>query len=369
MHVPVDLKNSIVTTILVFFLVACSPAPDQPQVAAITEPASALATQAGASASTAESETNEAVASYGLSGRLVLIQHDLEGNRLVELILEAGRTITLFTAPQNSWLAEAVVSPDGEQILLAYAPPAPRDKPQFGYTDLYLMPYQEGAQPEAFLARSEDQESYFFPSWALDGSSIYYTHLHPNDPNTAGPAFRYDIETAVLNGESKVLIRDAVWLAISPDGSKLAYLHSDPSDSSNELYLADADGSAGVPVFDSPVKPIVDAHLFAPDGDQLIFSMVNLEPAPASTWLEKLFGVRVASAHNVPSDWYRVSLTSGRVKRLTTLNEVNLNGDLSPDGSRMAFIASSGLYVVNLDGSNLIQLSEDRFVGTVDWIP
>jgi hypothetical protein len=49
------------------------------------------------------------------------------------------------------------------------------------------------------------------------------------------------------------------------------------------------------------------------------------------------------------------------------LNEVNLNGDLSPDGSRMAFIASSGLYVVNLDGSNLIQLSEDRFVGTVDW--
>ena len=71
----------------------------------------------------------------------------------------------------------------------------------------------------------------------------------------------------------------------------------------------------------------------------------------------------------MPSDWYRIPLTGGGPVRLTNLNDVGMNASLSPDGSQMAFIGSSGLYIMNLDGSNLFKLSNQLFVGTVAWIP
>jgi Tol biopolymer transport system component len=96
--------------------------------------------------------------------------------------------------------------------------------------------------------------------------------------------------------------------------------------------------------------------------------MVNAQPAPASSWLERLFGVQVAYAHSVPSDWYQAPVSGGTPQPLTHLGDINLNGDLSPDGSQMAFISASGLYVMNIDGSNLVLLSSDVVVGTVNWI-
>jgi hypothetical protein len=55
-------------------------------------------------------------------------------------------------------------------------------------------------------------------------------------------------------------------------------------------------------------------------------------------------------------------------ERLTSLGDLFLNGDLSPDGSQMAFISASGLYVLNMDGSGLNQISSEVLVGTVSWI-
>ena len=71
----------------------------------------------------------------------------------------------------------------------------------------------------------------------------------------------------------------------------------------------------------------------------------------------------------MPSDWYSAPLSGGTPQRLTNLGDINLNGSLSPDGSRVAFIAAGGLYLMNVDGSNLIQLSTDIMIGTVNWVP
>jgi Tol biopolymer transport system component len=97
--------------------------------------------------------------------------------------------------------------------------------------------------------------------------------------------------------------------------------------------------------------------------------MVNLQPTPTSSLWEKIFGIEVASAHSVPSDWYRAPPSGGTPQRLTYLEDVNLNGDLSPNGSQFAFTTASGLYVMNIDGSNLIQLTKDVMTGTVNWLP
>jgi Tol biopolymer transport system component len=375
---------------LIVSLAACSSNPTQPPVlvtATLPPPSITILPQAAETPTTRSSpaitalpqatetpaepvsETMPSVTQYGLTGRLVLIRFNQSGNRLIELNLQSGEIRTLFQAPENSWLAEAVVSPDEQQILLTYAPPPPDGESQFGYSDLYLLPYDGSSQPQAFLTRTDPDESFFFPTWAPDGKSAYFTHLYVVDPNSQVRAYQNDIERASLNGETSALIDHALWPAISPDGSRLAYLYADPVTLGNDLYLADPDGGGQVPVLQPGFNPPVDAHLFTLDGSQLIFSMVNPQLPPASSWLERLFGVEVASAHSVPSDWYRVPTGGGLPERLTGLGDLYLNGDLSPDGSQMAFISASGLYVMNIDGSDLTMLSSEVFVGTVSWVP
>ncbi len=97
------------------------------------------------------------------------------------------------------------------------------------------------------------------------------------------------------------------------------------------------------------------------------FSFYHVELA--SSWFEKLWGIQVVSAHSVPSDWYSVSIKGGQPTRITNLNDTGLYADLSPDGRHMAFIGATGLYIMKLNGSELVTLSTQVFIGTVDWIP
>ncbi len=298
-----------------------------------------------------------------------MIEYDPKGNRVFELDLQSGEKRTLFQAPENSWLGEAVVSPDNRQILLTYAPPPPSGETQFGYSDLYLIPYDGSSAPQPLLTRSDPMESYYFTTWAADGQSIYYTHYHRTDPNSQVPTYQNDLVRAPLGGQATTIVQHGLWPALSRDGTKLAYLYEDLVTFSYDLYVANADGSNPVPVLQPAANPPIDAHVFTLDGNDLIFSMVNFQPQPTRTWLDRLLGVQIASAHSVPSDWYRVALGNQTPQRLTNMDAINLNGALSPDGRQLAFIAALGVYVMNVDGSNLNKLSDDIMIGTLNWIP
>jgi hypothetical protein len=334
-------------------------------------PATAPATPADVAPTDAVPETEPPAGpdDEGLSGRLLIIRYKAEGNELAEFDLASGQVTPVFQAPQNSFLSAAAASPDGEQTLLAYSPPPADETPQYGYTDLYLMPSDGSGPLQPFLLRKGVEEIFFTPTWAPDGQSIYYSHFYNADPDQQVPDYKYTIERASLNGETELLIQDALWPAVSPDGAQLAYLSYDEVTFSNELYTASIDGGGKTPVLQPGLNPPVDAHLYTADGKSLIFSMVNLQFAPASSWLEKLLGVKVASAHSVPSDWYIVPAGGGQPQRLTAINDVGMFADLSPDGTRMAFISATGLYVMNVDGSELEQISNEILVGTVDWLP
>jgi Tol biopolymer transport system component len=351
-------------------LAACSPGLPQPTSLAIDTiaptPVEIIATEEiGIEPSP---EIIQSVIEYGLEGRLVLIEYNQMGNRLLELDLVSGRLTTIYQAPGNSWLSAAVVSPDNQQIVMAYAPPLPEDEIQYGYTDLYLLPYSGSSQPQLFLDSEVRDESYYLPTWDSDGQAIYYTRLRRIDPNSEIPTYQNNVEVTTINGETRTIVENALWPILSPNESRFSYLSANPFMYSNDLYLANLDGTNQMPVFTPGAYPPIDAHIFSKDGNQLIFSMVNAQPAPASSWLEDLFGVITVSAHNVPSDWYTAPITGGNPQRLTELNEVNLIGDLSPDGSQMAFIGASGLYVMNIDGSGMVKLSDRLLIGTVDWI-
>ena len=80
-------------------------------------------------------------------------------------------------------------------------------------------------------------------------------------------------------------------------------------------------------------------------------------------------GIQVAKAHNVPSDWWSVPVTGGVPAQLTNIQTINLFASISPDEKHIVSVSGDGLFVMDLEGSNLTQLVTDSGVhGTVSWI-
>ena len=279
--------------------------------------------------------------------------------------LNTREVSTLFIAPPKAWLLAQSYSLHSNEILLSYAPPPAEGKVSYGYTDLYLLKPDGSLTP--VLQRADDIEAYFGAFFSPAGDMIYYSHFLAD--STAQSGFRYHVNRfGYPGGSPEVVVEDAFWERLSPDGSKLAYVTFDGREF-DELFVANADGSDPVRVLDPDEFPTVDAPFFSPDNQFLYFSAVSESTTPL-TWWEKLIGVRIAFAHAVPSDFWQVSLTDGTVKQITHLQDQGMYGTFSPDGTLIAFTSSTGLYVMNPDGNDLVQVIESNSLyGTLDWIP
>ena len=319
--------------------------------------------------------------SLGLSGRLL---YSLGAQGIRELDLATGENKVVFAPPKNAWLTAASVSPDGQQIALAYAPPPAADGVQLGYTSLFLLPGDCGARPggctpddlKLLLERVDPHEAYFSPVWSADSRHLYTAHFTPSDSGSSTP-FKHTLERLVVpDGKPEVLLQDALWPNASPDGQHLVYVVSDPKDNSNYLYVAGEDG-ANPRVLVTPDQFLaVDAPLFAPDSSYIVFSAVGEGPAstpsPALSWLDRLLGVRTALAaplaHNVPSDWWKINTDGTGLTRLTKQYDTSMFGAFAPDGQHIAYLSASGLYVMSPDGSDVKRLLKTTGYGTIDWV-
>ena len=317
----------------------------------------------------------------GLSGRLLYTPGP---QRLEQLDLTTGQVQTLFQAPSNGWLTFATVAPDGAQLVVAYAPPPAPGTPQLGYTNLYQLPgdcaqRQDGCGPEQLIPlrlAQRQYEAYFSPIWSPDGRYLYYGRFEPSEAGGASFAYRFE-RMALPAGEPEPIVNDVLWPALSPDGSQLAYVVQVPEGGSNDLYLAAADGSNPRRLLEPGLFYAVDAPVFTPDGQSVVFSAVDTAPVLTASnrtrWLDRFLGVRTAEAappaHSVPSDWWQVSIEGGAPVRLTRVYDTGLFGDFSPAGQWLGYISQSGIYVMAPNGSQLTRLREISLTGTLNWIP
>ena len=301
-----------------------------------------------------------------LTGQLILILPTNNGTNIAQLDLTSGMIKILYQAPQQALLNTALASPDDKQLLLVYAPPVSAANQQT-YTSLYLMPRDGHSAPKAIFPTLSSSDAYFAPAWAPDGQSIYTSHYI--QASGANPE-QFTIEHVTLDGKMSRVLANAEWPRISPDGKLLSFVSATSNTTNNELYLANVDGSQVARALKAGAFPAVDDHFFTPDGKSIIFSAVNnYQGAPTPTVLDRLLGIQIASAHTIPSDWYRVNMASGQVDRLTNLNDTGMYATVSPDKKWIAFISQTGLYVMRIDGSGLTQLSDLVATGTVDWTP
>ncbi|MCB9135373.1 MAG: PD40 domain-containing protein [Anaerolineales bacterium] len=318
----------------------------------------------------------------GLQGRMIFLATLADGTQAV-LSFEpgTGTLSALFVTEPNTkaWILSASVASDASGILLSYAPPPPPGKPSYGYTDQYVL--RPDGQLDPVLLRTEDVEAMFGSFFTPAMDYVYYSYFFAD--NTAPSGFRYHIYRAPYKagsgaaigasagvGTPELVVENAYWERMSADGTKMAYVTFGDQDY-DEMFVSNADGSNPVRVLDPAQFPTIDAPFFSPDNQYLYFSAVSDTGTPTPlAWWEKLMGVHIASAHTVPSDFWRVSLVDGSAQQITDLKAQGMFGDFSPDGTQIAFITSSGLYVMQPDGSGLVQLLEaSTLYGNIEWVP
>jgi Tol biopolymer transport system component len=338
--------------------------PEEPVIPTEESPTEAVKTAPVAETVMPQEEMPTAESST-LTGRLYYIGTINQQQHLLTLDLASGEETSLMAVPRDAWLSEVAASPDGRRLLLAYAPSPEQNQAQFGFTALYVMPADASVEPELLVAQEDPSESFFNISWPLD-DTIYYAHFAPSIDELGGVLYAIQIERARLpNVEVEALVKDAAWPRLSNDGTRLAYVTE-----AGDLVLSAADGSSPESLLGPEEYAAVDAPLFSPDGSQLFYSAVDLQPAAALSPLDRLMGVKVAQAHSVPSDWWRLPVeASVQRERLTNIDKIGLYGDFDDSGRHLYFVAADGVYVMDPDGQDVTQLATIPTVPTIDWTP
>ncbi len=311
---------------------------------------------------------------FGLPGSLIFIIYNSNGNQLVRLDLTTGKMTLIFQTVENAQLNAAWLSPDGKQLVVVYAPP-PDNSGNFFFSDLYLLPPDGSGSLKAIIPGPLPDDAYYNPAWAPDGQSLYATHFHRGDGTKDNPD-SYSLVKVTLDGKTTPVLKGAIWPVLSPDGSQIAYLSASLDNPQNDLYLTDLQGANPKSLVAPGTFTTEDYHLFSPDGKNLYFSAVNptaltrpgQNNGSFAKWWDKLFGTEIVAAHNLPSDFYKLSLAGGAPTRLTTIQETGLAGAFSPDGQHLALLTQSNLYVLNPDGSGMLKLLGLTGFGTVQWV-
>ena len=313
-------------------------------------------------------------AGLNLTGRLVYgrlsSSNDISALSMETLDLTTGEIRTIFTVPEDGWIYYAAVSPDGKQLIISYV--ASFQSNSTINQALYILPMDGSEPPRLFITPPTQYDQYVQVEWSPDGKYVYYVYNNYN-AQPAGQIYpSYKIfRVAYPDGQPEQIVENAFWPRVSPDSSRLVYVSLDPASGLSELFLANADGSnaRAINLASSQNSGIKDAPIFSPDGQSILFSAPSPGQSYQPNWFDKLMGVRIAKAHSVPSDWWSVPITSGEPTRLTQIQSTGLFASLSPDQKHLVSYSLEGLFVMELDGSNLTALIPDPGGSTVNWLP
>ena len=360
-----------------FCLTGCTLAVDQPIGPTAIPPDSAASPPAALDTTLPTEPPRQIVpitwADMNLSGKLVYSTVTTNGvnsaPKIQMLDLVSGEITTIFSAMDNAWIYYLTVSPDATELVISYAPPSQPGSDSG--TSLFVLPLEEAAAPRILFSPPAPFDRYIQVEWSPDGETLYFVHYNHKDqpPNEPFPDYQIS-RMAYPDGQPEKILEHAFWPRVSADSSKLVYVTLDPVSGTNQLFVANTDGSAPQQVALANFAQIIDAPIFAPDEATILFSAPVSGQAYQQNWLDWLLGVEIVKAHNVPSDWWSVSLSGGEVTRLTQLQTIKLFASISPDERHIASLSGEGIFVMEVDGSNLRQLLFDPGVsGTLHWIP
>ncbi|MFN8482490.1 MAG: hypothetical protein U0768_05410 [Anaerolineae bacterium] len=268
----------------------------------------------------------------------------------------------------RTFVGAPAVSADGKRIVYSLSDTERAAQKHDNGTDLYVMD-ADGKNERLLVDHGAVGSWLGEPVWTPDGKSVYFTR---RDAHGAETIERVD----VASGTTGVILQDAATPTISPDGKHIAYLKTDPQAFTQDLWVANLDGSGARRLLGDPEFTSLVAPRFAPDSQRIVFVAVG-GPArppverPKASGFNPLawFSPAVAEAHGVPYNIWTVNVDGSNLTRLT--NDLEIDSPVtawSPDGAWIAFMGDLGMYLVSAkDGTQLRYLGKEFAVGGMDW--
>ncbi|MFA6109203.1 MAG: leucine-rich repeat domain-containing protein [Candidatus Latescibacterota bacterium] len=263
-----------------------------------------------------------------------------DGNdEIYAMQVDGSRPIKLTNTPGN--VSQFAFSPDGTQFVYT----SDQGDEQERYYLVYLQQFITGRAGILFSSYSRSATNRYSadPWWLPDGARVAVTPFI-----TLRPAFPvYLVDTR--DGSVDTLHWEGIYYpSWSPDGRRIAYLHTDDSLVSQtkepvwDLWVQDV-GGGNARLLNQNVYMFYDRPAWSPDSQQVAFSVYK--------------GGSI--------EIYAIDADGGDLRRLTRLQGVAKASSWSPDGKYIAFEWASTwqlpeIFVMDADGNNPTNLTRSR---------
>ncbi len=357
------------TFILLFSLVACAapatptPLPSPPTAIPIPTPSGPVPTSIPPSPITPIPTGGSPVLPAGVSGKFVFAPGD--GSIWVQDTPVAPPHVVV-KASTDMFSEAPAFSPDGNLIAFALsALNAQATSP----TSIQLV--DVNGQNQHALEPAPDATSGFgWPAFSPDGKWVYYTLLGAKGATAIQrvPTQGGTPEKVLDNGRQAVL---------AADGKQLAFVRLNLDRFTTSLWVADAAGhNPQLLLNDGAFLTILAPH-FSPDGQWILFSASGPPRSPLHALdLSPTRGceppllcalAQPAYADGLPWDMWIISVDGKRAQQLTAVGADSPWPAWSRDGKYVAFMDTSGMYLVDVAQRTVMQLNRNRGHGVFDW--
>jgi hypothetical protein len=277
----------------------------------------------------------------------------------------------------------AVSAADGKIAFVAISLPpseAPGADPLVSTLTYALMVMNaDGSDQRVIL--EYDKGEIALPYWTADGQGLFATTV-----TARATPDKYErtqdiqgVRLALGDEEPQIVVEDSIGLTSAPNGALLTYITVPSPDGTPALMISAPDGSNARKVLAKASFQSLYAPRFSPDGTRIVFSGAG---GPATDEQGNPIGLHTPSileralrmleppsvqAHGDAWGVWTVNQDGTGLRLLTTLYHGAPTASFSPDGGQIAVMDGSGIYVMQADGSQILQIDFQGDSGGLVW--
>jgi dipeptidyl aminopeptidase/acylaminoacyl peptidase len=299
----------------------------------------------------------------------------LDGDGFSEVV--GGKHNLILAPPPQSFIYDASISRDGQQLAVAIQLPPTQGETQSQYdfgVDLYVNA-AGSTQLNLLVKHQRTGEIVSRPNWLPGGKQLIFADYGRLADGTAD----LHIETVdVTTGERKRLLDNAIEPALSPDAKSLAYVAIDPTNGAEELSLYDLATGASRLVVSGQNLVNVSSLAWSPDGKRLAFASADLVTAPvpappaptvaAPPAASNLQSPALELMHPTLADAWVVNLDGTGLAKRSDLGDSSLSLAWSADDVSLYALGDTGFWRINADTAAIDHLGDGVLAGRVQTI-